>query len=824
MTKIETIAPVGTSGAPIAGTMSQRIARLFARLDNVRECRFTVSIAKSKLMTAAFEATEGEPQVIRVAKAFEAVLHGIPVFIEPDDLLAGNFASTSGAVELSSVWANWGVDELDALCAAGFKVDPNDRPEIARINDYWRGRSLTARMTSRYDDERLWPYAQLGVVLPAFRSKAEGWGPGGMIGNGWGIHHEISQIIGVFDYERVLREGLRSHLAEAEAKLKASRLMSADDVACTELLQAIIISLKAIIHFASRLADTAERDASTAQSARRDELLRLAEMCRHVPLNPARNFHEAMQSLWIMWLMILPAGILSFGRLDQLLGGYYADDLAAGHIDEPRALELMQWLRIKDSQIVITSGQTHRQKYGGLAKWHNCAVGGQTPDGADATNAVSFLLLKAARTCPTPHPTLTMRVHNNTPSALLDAALDLIGSGIGLPAFLGDNSVIDFLTREGVDIKKARDYGVAGCLGVNVIGQSRMVASPMFVAPLVMNFALHGGVDPRSGKQVGPKTLRLDECRDFADFEAGLKTQLAHFLELQAEFNNVTIQSYGECFPQPVESALTDDGIGATKNILGRTLPFENGSAVNPIGLVNVADALVAIRQCVFEKKAIGAAELLKHLANNWSGDAGERARKLMLTAPKFGNADPQADATATELYRFCADTITALTTTYGGHHKAGSITIGTCIMPGGRASGATPDGRRAEEGLADESLTPMRGRDQGNLSALLNSALSIDQVTWQALSLDLRLAPALFADGAQRSKVAAVVRDYFRRGGKHIQFNVVADDVLLAAQHEPARYSDLIVRIGGCSAYFTQLPRETQDEIIHRREYQNVD
>ncbi|RYD98466.1 MAG: formate C-acetyltransferase, partial [Sphingomonadales bacterium] len=617
--------------APVA--MRDRIARLFAAQDGGGSARYSVSIVKSRVMTASFRATEGEPQVLRVAHALAAVLDQVPVFIERDDLIAGNLASVPGGVELSSVWATWSDDELDALCKAGFAVRPEDRAEIAEINDYWRTRSLTSRMTSRYDEQRLWPYAQLGVVLPAFRSKEEGWGPGGMIGCGWGIHHEISQIIGVFDYGRVLREGLSSLIAEAREKLADTRLMSADEVARAELLQAMVISLEAIVRYAGRLADAADAAAEIEEdAARRDELRALAGMCRHVPLNPARTYHEALQSLWIMWLVILPAGILSFSRLDQLLGDYYEADLAAGRIDHDRALELMQWLRIKDSQIVITSGQTHRSKYGGLAKWHNCNVGGQKPDGSDATNAVSFLLLEAARTCPTPHPTLTMRIHDGTPDALLDAALELIGTGIGIPAFVGDNSVIEFLTREGIGIDKARDYGLAGCLGINVIGQSRTVAWPMFVAPRVLKFALHGGVDPETGKQVGPKTPRLDECADFAAFEAAFRTQLSHFIALQAEFNNITIQSYGERFPQPVESALMDGGIGATKNILGRTLPFENGSAVNPIGLVNVSDSLVAIRRRVFDEGAIGAEELLNHLSANWQGEAGQAARALMLS------------------------------------------------------------------------------------------------------------------------------------------------------------------------------------------------
>jgi formate C-acetyltransferase len=610
---------------------SRRIERLLRELDRVREGRFDVSITKSRLMTASFAQSEGEPQVIRVAQAFAAVLAGVPVFIEPDDILAGNFSSRPGAIEMSSLWATWGDEELDALCAAGFRVDPADRPEIARINKYWRSRSLTARMTSRYDDVRLWPYAQLGVVIPAFRSREEGWGPGGMLGCGWGIHHEISQIIGVFDYGRVLREGLTGLIGEARDKLAQTRLMSAEDVERSELLRAMILSLEAIVGFAHRLADQAEVDAQAAVGTRRAELLRMAGMCRRVPEHPARDFREAMQSLWIMWLMVLPAGILSFARLDQLLGPYYAADSEAGRIGREEALELMQWLRIKDSQIVITSGQTHRNKYGGLAKWHNCTLGGQDAQGNDATNAVSYLLIEAARTCPTPHPTLTMRVHDGTPAELLDAALELTGTGIGLPAFIGDASVLDFFEREGIAREEALDYGIAGCLCINLTGQSRMVASPMFVAPLVLRFAIHGGIDPRTGQRAGPETTPLADCTSFEEFEAAVRTQMAHFLTLQAEFNNVTIRSYGERFPQPVESALTRGGIGASQNILGRTLPFENGSAVNPIGLINVSDSLVAIRRKVFEERAVSAGDLVRLMEADWAGQDGEAAR-----APKL--------------------------------------------------------------------------------------------------------------------------------------------------------------------------------------------
>ncbi|WP_051009916.1 pyruvate formate lyase family protein [Novosphingobium sp. PP1Y] len=807
-----------------APSRSARIERMRTALDTVRAGRFPISIEKFRLVTRAFAASEGQPQVIRVARALAAVLDEITIFIEPDDMLAGNLATKPGGLELTSLWAAWSEPELDALVAAGFEIDPADRPKIAELNRYWRDRSLTARMTSLYDDERVWPYAQLGVVLPPFRNREEGWGPGGMLGCGWGIHHEISQIIGVFDYETVLKRGLSALLGDAREQLSQTRILSAEDVQRADLLRAMIITLEAVIRFAGRLsrlaADLAEHEAAPARA---EELRQMADTLQRIPAEPARTFREALQSLWIVLLIVLPSGVISLGRFDQLFGHYYDADLAAGRITEAAALEYLQWLRIRDSQIVITSGHTHRAKYGGLAKWHNCVIGGQTPDGRDATNPMSYLVLEAARTCPTPHPTITLRVHDETPPDLMESALQLIGTGIGIPALLGDRSCIDFLTREGVPLETARDYAVAGCLGVNIPGQSRTIAWPMCSAPLILTIALHGGVDPRTGNQVGPRTARLDECTSFAEVMDSLKTQLVHFIELQAEFNNITMQSYGECFPQPFESALTVGGIGASKNILGRTLLLENGSCINPIGMINVSDALAALRKVVFEDGTVSASDMLAHLAANWEGGAGEAARAQVQAAPKFGNDDDAADLIAAELYEFWAKCTEALTTVYGGNFKAAALTIGTANFPGGAALGATPDGRKAGDPLADEAVTPVGGRYDHGVLAALRSALKIDQVRWQSMSLDMRLHPDAMASPPGRQDVARMVRDYFAGGGKHIQFNVISTETLRAAQADPAAYADLIVRIGGCSAYFTQLARAVQDEIISREAARSI-
>lgn len=798
-------------------TMSPRIRRLFDRFNATRNGPFPVCIEKGRLLTEAYRASESRPAVIRNACAIARLLDEMPVFLEEDEPICGNLASKPNGVELTCLFGLWRPDDLDALAADGFVVDPADLPVIADMNAYWEKRALTARTTQLYDDERLWPFAQLGVVLPAFTSKAEGWGSGQM-GGGYGVRHEISQIIGVFQIEKVLQRGLRSLIDEAREALAATRIRSADDVGRVDLLNAIVITLEALIRFAHRFADLAEREAGTDP-----ELARLAAACRHVPERPARSFHEAMQALWFTALVILPSNVLSFGRIDQILDPYYQADLGAGRITEAEALEYLQWLRIKDSQALTIAGKSHRNKLAGFSKWHNCAIGGQRSDGSDATNAVTYLVLEAARTCPAPHHTITLRVHDGTPAPLLDKALELVASGIGLPAFVGDRSSLAYLQSEGVPLEVARGYALAGCLGVNLPGRSRIVAGPMFVAPLVFHYALGDGVDPRTGRQVGPRTGKLE---DFASFDAlfdAVKAQLRHFQTLAAEFNNVTIHAYGELFPQPFESALTEGGIGAARNVLGRTLPFENASVLNCIGMINVADSLAAIRRLVFEERAVTLPELKRHLDANWAGAAGEALRRRALAAPKFGNDDDAADAIAAELYACWADGANALTTTYGGTHKPNAISIGTSPWPGGLSTPATPDGRFAGEPLAEEAVTPMRGRAVEGALASLRSAAKIDQSRYLAMALDMRFSPAALATPEGVADMARMIRDYFAAGGKHIQFNVVDSGLLARAMADPQEHGDVMVRLGGCSAYFAHLPRPVQEEIMLRTEFASV-
>lgn len=797
--------------------MDDRIARLRERIfvDG-----YPLAIEKIRLLTESFKESESQPQVLRRARAFARVLDHIAIFIEDDELIVGNAASKPMAVEFECDYGTWSQEEIQALRSEGYTVSPEDEAELIEINKYWKGKTLVGRSGQVYDDERLWPFVQSGVVLPPWKTREEGSG-GGYAQSGMGLGPGF-YLCG-FDYPRVLRQGLNRIIADARAELERTRITSPDAVKKTYFLKAVIMSHEAVIRFAGRFADLAASMASGEADPRRKwELEQIAANCRRVPAEPARTFYEAMQAFWFMFLVTNPQTTAAAGRFDQYMHPFYRDDIAAGRTTDEEVLELLQCLRIKDMQLNRTSGKLNRQKNAGMAKWHNWTIGGVTRDGKDATNELTYLILEAARRCPTPHHTITLRVHDGTPEPLMTKALGLVRTGIGMPAFIGDPSYIGYLLEQGMPLEEAREYIMTGCLDVNLVGKSRIASYPMVIVPLVFDIFMHNGVDPKTGLQVGPRT---GEFESFATFDALLdafKRHLAYFMALVAERNNIELSVVREYFPDALRSSLMDDALETGKDMVDRVMPVENGAVLNAIGMINVADSLTAIRKVVFDDKTVTLPELKEALVSNWQGEGCERIRRLCLAAPKYGNDDDYADSTAADLYRFWAETAASLDTALGGKHKPAAISI-TSQAPGGALTGATPDGRFAGECLADGTMSAMRGRDTRGITGLVKSAAKIDQVPYQSTLMNVRFHPTALASDEDLTKLSTVIRTYFDMGGKHMQFNVVTRDTLIDAQTHPENYRDLVVRVAGYSAYFCQLTKTVQDEIIGRTEHQVV-
>jgi pyruvate formate-lyase/glycerol dehydratase family glycyl radical enzyme len=792
--------------------VNQRIESLIAAL---QKDHLPICIEKLRIAMRTMAETEGEPMILRRAKVFANVLREIPIFIEDDTLIVGNGASKPMGLEIDPEYFLWSQDEIDALKREGFLISPEDELELQELNAGRKSKTLIGVMGSVVaHDERLLSFLRLGIILPPWKSAEEGSG-GGYAQSGLGLGPGF--FLMAVDFPKALNEGLLSLIAKAEAELKALRHTGDDSLARMRYLQAVILMHGAAVDLAGRYADLAARMAETEnRPERKRELQLMAEICRRAPAYPARTFREALQSFWFVFLMINPSPTAAAGRFDQYMYPFYQADKAAGQITDDEALELLECLRIKDMQLNRISGERNRKKNAGLAKWHNWTIGGVTSDDRDATNELTYLLLEAALETRLPHHTLTLRVHPDTPEKLMIKALEVVRTGIGMPAFVGDKSYTAFFMRYGIPLEEAREYVITGCLDANLPGRSRTVAIGMFIVPLVFDIFFHSGIHPGTGRRVGLETGEVESFGNYEQFVAAFKKQLRYFMEIAAEKDNLELLIERELFPDAFRSSLMEDGIAASKDLLSRIMPFENGAVLNPVGMINVADSLAAVKKLVYEDKKVAMSDLKQALNLDWLGF--ESLRQMCLLAPKYGNGDSYVDAIAADLYAFWVATADELPTAFGSTHKATAISI-TSHQPGGALTGATPDGRHAHEICADGTVSPMQGRDTHGPTAVMRSALQIDQDPYQATLMNMKFHPTALQSEEDLRKLSVMIKTYLNNGGKHVQFNVVSKEMLQQAQQNPAQYRDLVVRVAGYSAYFTQLNPAMQDEVITRTE-----
>ena len=799
--------------------MNKRIEKLFEKINPET---YPLCVEKVQLVTESLKKTEGEPLVVRRAKAFAHYLDHKTIFIQDAELIVGNLASEPMGLEADA--PTWPEDELKQMNKAGLTISEEEENVLRSLDDFWRlkGRLFWERAGQLYDDERVWPFMQTGMILPPVLNRYEGMGYGSA-GGGWGLG--LGFCLNVVDFEMVLKNGLKNLVEAAETELRKLRFTNADAIRKSDFLKAVIISHKALIRISKRFGGLAEDMSQKAgDSNRAKELLEIARICRVVPENSANSFREAIQSIWFIWAVLVggaQAGTTSFGRFDQYMYPYYKNDLENGNITEDDALELLVCLRIKVMELnFFLGGKMQRDKWAGAARWNNLIIGGVTPEGEDATNDLSYLILEAANRCRTPHHTITLRVHEGTPETLMLKALEVVKTGIGMPALVGDKSYIGYLTGQGVPISDARNYALAGCLDVNIPGKSRINAISMFVVPKVLEVTINNGVDPRMGRKTGLETGEFEDFATFDDFMKAFKKQFTYFLSLAAEFQNIFLIAQTDTTPDAFQSSLMDNAISVGRDVLERVMPFENGSSLNPVGMINTVDSLAALKKLVFEEEKVSKKSLKDALAANWEGGEYSNMRQMFCQAPKYGNGDLYVDSIAKDLFQYWAETLGNFTTSWGGTMKPSGISI-TSHGPGGTITGATPDGRYAGENLADGTISAGQGRDTHGPTALLRSAMQIDQVPYSSTLLNMKMHPTALKTTEDLKKLSMLVRTYFSNGGKHVQFNVVSKDTLLDAKVKPEIHRDLVVRVAGYSTYFIQLTEAIQDDIISRTEHQ---
>lgn len=453
-----------------------------------------------------------------------------------------------------------------------------------------------------------------------------------------------------------------------------------------------------------------------------------------------------------------------------------------------------------------------------MAKWYNWTIGGVKADGSDATNELTYLLLEAAKDTHLPHHTLTLRVHKNTPEKLMIKALDCVRSGIGMPAFLGDESFINFFTSQSetnrLPVEIARDYCPTGCVDGNIPGITRTQVATFFIIPQAMDICMHQGFCRYTKEMVGVSFGDVTEMATFNEFKTAVFKEIKYLMEMANERINVELIAERELFPDVFRSALMKDGVKTGKDMYSRRFEFENGAVLGAVGGVNTGNALYAIKKLIYDEQKYTMKQLVTALDADWEGY--EEMRAEFKNAAKYGNNIPEVDALVAEVYKFHADTCLSLPCAYGDTLKPNAISI-SAHQPGGACTGATADGRKGGEILADASLSPVQGTDKNGPLAVFMSAMKIPQDAYQGTLMNMKITPDTMKTDEDLKKLGSMIKTYLTHGGKHIQFNIIDQKEMKDAKVHPEEHPELVVRVAGYSAYFTRLTNEIQDEVIER-------
>lgn len=783
---------------------SSRVARVRKRL---LETEREVDVERARYATQSYRRTEGEPMPIRRAKMLLHLARSLSIAIYPDEIIVGNRSllprmgviAPEGAVD----WVDRELEQLPTRPQDRFNI----RPEIIRelreeIFPYWRGKTLEDTVAARLPEDVRW----------ALRSKAFTLNQ---------TDHAQGHILP--DVETWLQLGIGGLRDKLE---KARQRPEVRDETHQVFYEAAFIALQAASELISRYAMLARMQAAECSDMlRRKQLERIAEVCAHLAEHPARDFWEALQASWFLFVLLqIESNASSFspGRVDQYLLPYLTRDLQTGRLTLDEAQELLEFWWLKFSEVVLLRSSQSARYFAGFPIGFNIVLGGQTPEGRDATNLLSFMCLRAQADLGMTQPNLSIRIHRHSPDEFLEAAAFVISKGSGMPQVFNDEVIIPGQLNRGIALEDAMNYAVVGCVELSTPGKALGWSdAAMFNMTRVLELTLFGGKDPHSGEQYGLPTPPLDQLESFAALEAAYDQQLAHFVALMVKGCNVVDSIHAEIYPSPFLSLVVSDCIERGLDVTAGGAHY-NFSGVQGVQIANVADSLAALRQAVFDEKWLSAKDMLEALRADFAGREALRQR-LINRVPKYGNDDDRVDQYARRWADRYSQLVEQYPTIRGGVYQPGFYTV-SAHVPMGANVGATPDGRHAGTPLADGGLSPTAGRDRRGATAVLHSVSKINlKLASNGTLLNMKFLPSFFAGPSALKKFVLLLRGFCRLHIPHVQFNVVSAETLRAAQRHPEEYRSLVVRVAGYSAYFTELDRELQDEIIRRTEFCDI-
>lgn len=746
------------------------------------------------------------PANLRRAKGFRRACETAPMLIGENELIVGHPCgkSRSGAFSPDIAWS-WVKDELDEISTRPqdpYFISEEDKKIMREeLFPFWKDKSLAEACEIEMRNAGIWEYAAEAAITDLTYHVTSG---GGDSSPGYDIILFKKGILGV-------KAEAEEHLSKLTGTYEETNEKRAFYQASIEICEGILTYAKRLSEYALELA---KKEMDPVKQA---ELKKIAEVNGRVPANPPETFQEALQSIWtIQSLFLLEENqcSTSLGRVDQYILPCYENDIKNKNITEQEAFELMGCFMLKCSEIIwYTPGATAKY-FAGYMPFINMCVGGVKREGGDGTNALTYLIMEAARQVKVYQPTLACRIHNLSPQKYLEKIVDLVKAGGGMPACHFDDAHIKMMLRKGYTFEDARDYSLMGCVEPQKSGRVHQWTAGGFTQwPITIEMAMNKGVLKSYGDKQWLDTGDINDFETYDDFESAVKEQLDYLIDINCRGTVIIEKVFRDVNPTPYMSIFIDGCMENGKDVMAGGAVLYEGPGTIFAGLATYVDSMAAIKKLVYEDKKYTLAQIKEAMDANWKGF--EHIHKDCLNAPKYGNDDDYADMIAKEIVDYTEHKMNSYKSLYARQiHGTLSQSFNT---PLGAMIGATPDGRAAYAPLSD-AMSPSQGADKKGPTAVIKS---VSKINVESMSLGMahnfKVSNNFLDRDEGRNAITTLLRTASLMGNGQMQFNCVDNATLIDAQKYPEKHRDLIVRVAGYCAFFVELCREVQDEIISR-------
>jgi formate C-acetyltransferase len=766
----------------------------------------SITVQRAVAITKIAKENPGLPKPLLRAKTFRYCCETAPLVIQDHELIVGspNGAPRAGAFSPEVAW-RWLQDELDTIGSRPqdpFYISEEDKKVLREeVFPFWQNKSVDEFCEGQYREAGLWEMSGESFVSDCSYHAVNG---GGDSCPGYDV---ILMKKGMLDIQR-----------EAREKLEQLDYANPEDIDKIYFYKSVIETAEGVMIYARRLsAYAAELAARETDPRRKAELQKISEVNARVPAHAPSNFWEAIQAVWTVQSLLMveenQTGI-SIGRVDQYMYPFYRADIDSGRLTEYEAFDLAGCMLVKMSEMMWITSEGASKFFAGYQSFVNMCVGGVTREGHDATNDLTYMLMDAVRHVRIYQPSLATRVHNKSPQKYLKKIVDVIRSGMGFPAVHFDDAHIKMMLAKGVSIEDARDYCLMGCVEPQKSGRLYQWTSTGYTQwPICIELVLNHGVPLWYGKKVTPDMGDLSQYDTYEKFEAAVKEQIRWITKNTSVATVISQRAHRELAPKPLMSLMYEGCMESGRDVSAGGAMYNFGPGVVWSGLATYVDSMAAIKKLVYDDRKYTLAQLNEALKADFAGY--DQILADCLAAPKYGNDDDYADMIAADLVHFTETEHRKYKTLYSVlSHGTLSISNNT---PFGQLLGASANGRRAWMPLSD-GISPTQGADYKGPTAIIKSVSKMANDNMNiGMVHNFKLMSGLLDTPEGENGLITLIRTACMLGNGEMQFNYLDNELLLDAQKHPEKYRDLVVRVAGYSAFFVELCKDVQDEIISR-------